>query len=242
MKDVVKILALLHEEMNNISESLRNDIFKALEIEKLWYSIPEAREEDPAPLREEIIKALGGENSSSLEEAIRSSFKSGKKKVVKMGGSRAAVIFVGNPLFGDLGLPLEVMKEVSPPDNVKFFDSSSYPLAVLQEVRDFDPSFVIIVTARYSEEKAGKLSKSEVKLISPKDKMEASIMLNPLLAGKTDPNSIMNALPVIMGDRKVWLVECFSKNVKEANLSEMGQKCREKLKEELLNLLKDLGF
>ncbi len=238
LKGLARFLGSLMGQINELEESVKQGIMRRLEIEKLLlYNMPDAEREDVNELEEEVKRALGG---GSLEEAIRNALKAEKRRRVRMGGKRLAIIFSGNELEGDRSIPLRIMERMEVKGNIGKFDASSYPLAALQEVVEFDPDVIVIVSVERGE---GTSTVTErINLEVPSDHLKAGDLIAPPLLGVNDPESLASALIAMMGPREIWKVVCPSPHVEGVDISEVGRKCSEDLLKNLERLIRELGF
>ena len=238
LKDLARFLGSLMGQVNELEESVRQGIMRGLEVDRiLLYSMPDAEGEDVRELEEEVKRALGGE---TLEEAIRNAFNAERGRRVKMGGRRLAIIFSGGELEGDRSVPLEIMDEVEVRGSVRKFDASTYPLATLQEVAEFDPDVVVIVSVERGETASLVIERMDPDV--PADSLMAGDLIAPPLLGINDPESLASALIAMSGPREVWKVVCLSPHVEGSGVSEVGERCSRELRESLERLLRELGF
>ena len=238
LKGLARFLGSLVGQMNELEESVKQGLIKRLEVDRLLlYNMPDAGREDVDELEEEVKRALGGD---SLEEAIKNALKAEKRRRIRMGGRRLAIIFSGNELEGDRSVPLKIMEVLEVRGNARKFDASSYPLATLQEVVEYDPDVIVIVSVERGEETS--LIAERMDLKAPADNLEASDLIAPPLLGVNDPESLASALIALMGSREVWKVVCLSPHVEGDGVSEVGEKCSEGLMKRLEELVRELGF
>ncbi len=238
LKGLARLLGSLVGQMNELEESVKQGLMRRLEVDKLLlYNMPDAEREDVNELEEMVKRALGGD---SLEEAIRNALKAEKRRRIRMGGRRLAIIFSGGELEGDRSIPLAIMERLEVRGNVRKFDASSYPLATLQEVVEFDPDVVVIVSVERGERAS--IVKERMDPEVPADRLEAGDLIAPPLLGVNDPESLASALIAMMGSREVWKVVCLSPHVEGDGISEVGRKCSEDLKKSLEELIRELGF
>lgn len=238
LRELARFLGRVAGQVDEMKESLRLGVMKRLEVDKLFYYLPDAEEEDTSALEKEVKRALGGD---SLEDAIREAFKS-RRRVVRMGGRRLAVIFTGGGLEGDKNVPLKLMDEVELGGRARKFDASSYPLATLQEVIEFDPDVVVLLSVERGEEV--EVSARRLSIEVPENSREVQDMVSLLLLGINDPETLAGALLVMSEDRKmeIWTVTCTSPHVEGSEISEVGEECQKLLKGKMKELLKELGF
>ncbi len=238
LKEIAKLLGSIAGQIDELEESLKQGLLKRLEVDRLlFYNMPDAAKEDVSSLEEEIKKILGGD---SIEEAIRNAFQLKGRRIVRMGGKKLAIIVTGGGLGEDRPVPLRLMEEMKIKGNVRKFDASSYPLATLQEVVEYDPDFVVFVSVKRGDE-AG-ISLRHLEVIVPEDRMKAGDLLAPPLLGVNDPESLAKALVAITGEREIWAVTCMSPHVEGDEVSGVDEGCLEDLREELRKLLNKLGF
>ncbi|GEM_PF-1335903 len=238
LKDLTRFLGRLAGQVNELEESVKQGLMRRLGIDKLLlYNMPNAEREDVNELEEEVKRALGGE---SLEEAIRNALSAEKRRRVRMGGRRLAIIFSGGEFEGDRSIPLAIMERIEVKGNARKFDASSYPLATLQEVVEFDPDVVVIVSVERGEGMS--LVTERIDLEAPADNLKASDMIAPPLLGVNDPDSLASALVAMMGAREVWKIVCHSPHMEGDGVSGVGRKCSEDLQRSLEKLIRELGF